>query len=138
MDSAASPIEEERQDENTRNARQAPGSQVNSWANLGRSVSERFTLLGEFQPFFARWRRGFPCVSLAVNQVEVMTARDIAEAVLGLPQDERLELARRIVADVVAEQRSADEIAQAVLGMEEVIKGKVKGMTEDEFRKALQ
>ena len=67
-----------------------------------------------------------------------MTARDIAEAVLGLPQDERLELARRIVADVVAEQRSADEIAQAVLGMEEVIKGKVKGMTEDEFRKALQ
>ncbi len=75
---------------------------------------------------------------MAVNQVEVMTARDIAEAVLGLPQDERLELARRIVADVVAEQRSADEIAQAVLGMEEVIKGKVKGMTEDEFRKALQ
>jgi hypothetical protein len=67
-----------------------------------------------------------------------MSAREIAEAVLELPEAERLELARRIIASVVAEQESAAEIAKAVQGIEDVLSGRVRGLTEAEFRRALQ
>ena len=57
---------------------------------------------------------------------------------MGLPEKERLELARRIVASIVAEHESSAEIAQAVRGIEDVVTGKVRGLSEVEFRDALQ
>jgi len=57
---------------------------------------------------------------------------------MALPQDERLELARRIVASVVTEQEGAPQIVDAVRGIEDVITGKVPGLTEAEFRAALR
>ena len=63
--------------------------------------------------------------------------QDIAEAVMELPEKERLELARRIVASVVADQESSAAIAQAVQGIEDVVTGKVRGLNEAEFRDAL-
>ena len=57
---------------------------------------------------------------------------------MALPQDERLALARRIVASVVAEQESSSQIDEAVRGIEDVMTGKVPGLSEAEFRDALR
>jgi cell fate (sporulation/competence/biofilm development) regulator YlbF (YheA/YmcA/DUF963 family) len=63
-----------------------------------------------------------------------MNTQELAEAVMELPEKDRLELARRIV----AEQDTAGAIAQAVRGIEEVVTGKVRGLSEAEFRDALR
>jgi hypothetical protein len=67
-----------------------------------------------------------------------VSVHEIAEAVMGLSEAERLELARRIVDSVVSEQQSAGEIAKAVQGIEDVLTGKVRGLTEAEFQRALK
>jgi len=58
--------------------------------------------------------------------------------VMELPEAERLELARRIVATVVDEQENARAIAKAIQGIEDIITGKVRGLNEAEFRLALE
>lgn len=67
-----------------------------------------------------------------------MSVREIAEAVLELPHNERLELARRIIASVVSEQENAAEVEKAVQGIEDVLTGRIRGLTEAELRQALQ
>jgi len=54
-----------------------------------------------------------------------------------LSETERLDLARPIVASVVAEQGSAAEVARAVKGIEDVLTGKVRGLSEAQFQRAL-
>ncbi|HEY5480958.1 MAG TPA: addiction module antitoxin RelB [Verrucomicrobiae bacterium] len=66
-----------------------------------------------------------------------MSTQEIAEAVMELPEKERLELARRIVASIVAEQDADGAISRAVQGIEDVVTGKVRGLSETEFRDAL-
>ena len=67
-----------------------------------------------------------------------MSAHEIAQAVMELPEKERLELARRIVASVAADRETSIEVAQAVRGIEDIISGKVAGLSEEEFRSALK
>ena len=67
-----------------------------------------------------------------------MSSEQITEAVMELPEKDRLELARRIIASIVAERETSDSIAKAVKGIEEVVKGKIRGLNEDEFRDALK
>jgi hypothetical protein len=67
-----------------------------------------------------------------------MSTQEITEAVMELPENDRLELARRIVASIVAEQEVAGAISQAVQGIEDVVTGKVRGLSEAEFRDALR
>lgn len=67
-----------------------------------------------------------------------MSTQEIAEVVMELPEQERLELARRIIASVATEQERSGEIAQAMRGIEDVVTGKVRGLTEAEFRNALK
>jgi hypothetical protein len=67
-----------------------------------------------------------------------MSTQEIADAVMELPEKDRLELARRIVAGIVAEQEAAGAIGQAVQGIEDVVTGKVRGLSEAEFRDALR
>ncbi len=67
-----------------------------------------------------------------------MSMQDIAEAVMELPEKERLDLARRIVASIVSEQAASEDIRQAVRGIEDVVTGKVRGLSEAEFRDALK
>jgi len=55
-----------------------------------------------------------------------------------LPEEDRLELARRIVAGIVAQREISGEIARAVEGIEEVVGGRVRGLSEAEFRDALK
>ena len=52
--------------------------------------------------------------------------------------EDRLELARRIVAGIAAERRISDEVARAVGGIEDVVAGRVRGLSEAEFRDALK
>jgi hypothetical protein len=66
-----------------------------------------------------------------------MSTQEIAEAVMELPEKDRLDLARRIIASLVAEQELSASIAKAVHGIEDVITGKVRGLSEAEFREAL-
>lgn len=68
----------------------------------------------------------------------LMSVREIAEAVMQLPEADRLELARRLVDSVVAEQESAAEVARAVRGIEDVLTGKVRGLDKAEFQRALE
>ena len=67
-----------------------------------------------------------------------MSLHEIVEAVMELPETERLELARRIVSIVVAERGNAAEIEKAVRGIEDVLTGKVRGLSEAEFQRALE
>jgi hypothetical protein len=67
-----------------------------------------------------------------------VSVQEIAEAVMGLSEKDRLELARRIVDSVIAEKQSASEVARAVQGIEDVLTGKVRGLSEAEFRRALE
>ena len=43
-----------------------------------------------------------------------------------------------IVASIVAEKEASDEIREAVPGIEDVVTGKVRGLSEAEFRDALK
>ena len=67
-----------------------------------------------------------------------MSTQELAEAVMELPEKDRLELARRIVAGIVVEQDTAAAIARAVRGIEDVVTGEVRGLSEAEFRDALR
>lgn len=67
-----------------------------------------------------------------------MSAREIADAVMELPEKERLELARRIVAGIVDEREISKKIAAAVPGIEDIVTGKLAGLNEAEFRNALK
>ena len=62
----------------------------------------------------------------------------ITAVVMELPQEDQLELARRIVAGAVVEETKAVEIAAAVRGIENVLAGNVRGLSEVEFRAALR
>ena len=55
-----------------------------------------------------------------------------------LPPEERLELARRLVESVVAPDSLTETLAEGIRRIEEVATGRVKGLTEEEYRAALQ
>ena len=67
-----------------------------------------------------------------------MSTHEITAAVMELPEKERLELARRIVASIGPEPEVSGAVRQAVRGLEDVMTGKVKGLNETEFREALR
>ena len=67
-----------------------------------------------------------------------MSTPEITEAVMELPEKERLELARRIIATIAVEREVSEKIAKAVRGIEDVVTGKVAGLSEAEFRNALK
>ena len=49
-----------------------------------------------------------------------------------------MELARRIVAGIAAQREISGEIARAVEGIEDIVAGRVRGLSEAEFREALK
>ena len=67
-----------------------------------------------------------------------MSVQDITAAVMELPEQERLELARRIVANIFAARDDAQKISRAVPGIEDIVTGKLAGLSEAEFREALK
>ena len=67
-----------------------------------------------------------------------MSAADVAQIALGLPPEERLELARRLVESVVAPLPLQDAITEGLRRIEELATGRVKGLTEEEYRAAMK
>lgn len=67
-----------------------------------------------------------------------MSTHEITVAVMELSPQDRLQLARRIVDSVVADEAAADKIAEAVRGIEDILTGKVQGLNEAEFQAALK
>jgi hypothetical protein len=66
-----------------------------------------------------------------------MIPNQITESVLALPESDRLDLDRRIVESVAAERRVADLVSEGVRRIEDVVTGKVRGLSEEEYRKAV-
>jgi putative addiction module component (TIGR02574 family) len=67
-----------------------------------------------------------------------MSSADLSRAALELPADERLELARRLVESVVAPATLNEAVAEGIRRIEDIATGRVKGLTEEQFRAALQ
>jgi putative addiction module component (TIGR02574 family) len=55
-----------------------------------------------------------------------------------LPPDERLELARRLVESVVAPEPLSEDILEGIRRIEDVVTGRVPGLTEEQYRAALR
>jgi len=67
-----------------------------------------------------------------------MSAADLSAAALELPADERLELARRLVESVITPASLNEAVADGIRRIEDIATGRVKGLTEEQFRAALQ
>ena len=57
---------------------------------------------------------------------------------LELPVEDRLELARRLVESVVSPAPSGEAFAEGIRRIEDVAAGRTTGLTEEQFRAALQ
>jgi len=67
-----------------------------------------------------------------------MSLADLLRAALELPAEERLELARRLVEGVVAPASLNEAVTEGMRRIEDIASGRVKGLTEEQFRAALQ
>jgi putative addiction module component (TIGR02574 family) len=67
-----------------------------------------------------------------------MSAADVSRIALELPADERLELARRLVESVVAPDSLSEALREGVRRIEDLATGKVKGLSEEEYRSAIK
>ena len=67
-----------------------------------------------------------------------MVSTDVAKIAFELPPEERLELARRLVESVVAPASLTTTIADGIRRIEEVATGRVRGLTEEEYRAAVE
>ncbi len=67
-----------------------------------------------------------------------MGSAELAHLALELPPEERLDLARRLVESVVAPALLNEPIQEGVRRIEDVVTGRVKGLTEEEYRAALK
>jgi putative addiction module component (TIGR02574 family) len=67
-----------------------------------------------------------------------MGSVDLARFALELPPEERLDLARRLVESVVVPASANQAVLEGVRRIEDLATGRIKGLTEDEFRAALK
>lgn len=55
-----------------------------------------------------------------------------------LPPEERLELARRLVESVVSPDSLTQALTEGIRRIEDVATGRIQGLTEEEYRAALE
>ncbi len=67
-----------------------------------------------------------------------MIPNPITDAVLALPERDRLDLARRIVESIAAEHQVAETVSDGVRRIEEVVTGKVSGLSVEAYRRGTQ
>lgn len=67
-----------------------------------------------------------------------MLSEELSQTVLGLPVAERLELARRLVESVVSPAPVSQAFLDGIRRIDDVAAGRTTGLTEEEFRAALQ
>jgi putative addiction module component (TIGR02574 family) len=66
-----------------------------------------------------------------------MIPSQITKSVFALPEQDRLELARRIVESVASDRRVNELVAEGVRRMEDVATGKTRGLSEEDFRRVI-
>jgi putative addiction module component (TIGR02574 family) len=66
-----------------------------------------------------------------------MLSAELSRTALGLPPEERLELARRLVESVVEPAPLTDAVKEGIRRIEAVATGSITGLTEDQYRAAL-
>jgi uncharacterized tellurite resistance protein B-like protein len=66
-----------------------------------------------------------------------MSSADLSQLALELPPEERLELARRLVESVVAPTSINNGVTEGIRRIEDIASGRVRGLTEEEYRTAL-
>jgi hypothetical protein len=62
----------------------------------------------------------------------------IAAGPFGLPPEERLELARRLVESVVALEPLNEAVLEGIRRIEDIATGRTRGLTEEQYRAALE
>ena len=67
-----------------------------------------------------------------------MSSAELAQKAMELPPEERLELARRLVESIGTPDDVDAAIAAGVRRIEDMMTGRVKGLTEEEFRAAVR
>ena len=67
-----------------------------------------------------------------------MISEDVCRTVVELPLEDRLELARRLVESVVSPARMNDAVTEDIRRIEDLAAGRPTGLTEEQFRAALQ
>lgn len=67
-----------------------------------------------------------------------MVSADLAKIAFELPPEERLELARRLVESVVSPETLTPALTEGIRRIEDVAVGRVKGLTEEQYRTALK
>ena len=67
-----------------------------------------------------------------------MIMSDLSRQALDLPPEERLELARRLVESVVAPLPLNEALLEGIRRIEDIATGRVQGLTEEEYRAALE
>ena len=67
-----------------------------------------------------------------------MVPPELTQSVLELPVEDRLELARRLVESVVSPAALTEAVAAGIRRIEDVAAGRTAGLTEEQFRAALQ
>lgn len=72
------------------------------------------------------------------DRLPIVISPDLSRTVLGLPAEERLELARRLVESVVESAGVTDEFKEGIRRIEDVVAGRVGGLTEDQYRAGLR
>ena len=67
-----------------------------------------------------------------------MIASEVSNAALELSAEDRLELARRLVESVVEPVALKQGFTEAVRRIEDIVAGRVQGLTEEQYRAALE
>ena len=67
-----------------------------------------------------------------------MISEDVCRTVLELPLEDRLELARRLIESVVSPAGLNDAVTEGIRRIEDLAAGRITGLTEEQFRAALQ
>jgi putative addiction module component (TIGR02574 family) len=67
-----------------------------------------------------------------------MSFAELSRSALELPPQERLELARRMVESVVSPEPVGEPLAQGIRRLDDLLSGRVEGLTEEQFRDALR
>jgi len=67
-----------------------------------------------------------------------MSISQITDEALALPEEDKLALARKIVASIADPGESTITLEDGVRRLEDVFSGKVVPLTEEEFRQSLQ
>jgi putative addiction module component (TIGR02574 family) len=67
-----------------------------------------------------------------------MLSTELSRTVLGLPPEDRLELARQLVESVVEPATLTEAVKEGIQRIEDVATGRVAGLTEEQYRAAMR